>query len=62
LLVTASLFVLGGGVIHDFAFALLVGIGVGTYSSIFVAAPILLEFGPNLPEEEGPAAAQAKTA
>jgi preprotein translocase subunit SecF len=49
-------------VIHDFAFALLVGIGVGTYSSIFVAAPILLEFGPNLPEEEGPTAAQAKAA
>jgi preprotein translocase subunit SecF len=42
LLVVAALFVLGGGVIHDFAFALLVGIVVGTYSSIFVASPILL--------------------
>lgn len=62
LLVTASLFVLGGGVIHDFAFALLVGIGVGTYSSIFVAAPILLEFGPNLPEEEDLAPAEPKAA
>lgn len=42
LIVVAALFILGGGVIHDFAFALLVGILVGTYSSIFVASPILL--------------------
>jgi preprotein translocase subunit SecF len=45
LIVVAALFVLGGGVIHDFAFALLVGIIVGTYSSIFVASPILLLWG-----------------
>ena len=38
LIVVLALFVLGGGIIHDFAFALLVGIFVGTYSSIFVAA------------------------
>jgi preprotein translocase subunit SecF len=44
LLVVACLFVLGGSVIHDFALALLIGIGVGTYSSIFVASPILLGF------------------
>ena len=42
LIVVVALFVLGGGVIHDFAFALLIGIAVGTYSSIFVASPILL--------------------
>jgi preprotein translocase subunit SecF len=42
LIVVVALFVLGGGIIHDFAFALLVGIIVGTYSSIFVASPILL--------------------
>ncbi|MEJ2639227.1 MAG: protein translocase subunit SecF [Desulfosarcinaceae bacterium] len=42
LLVVVCLFTLGGGIIHDFAFALLVGIIVGTYSSIFVASPILL--------------------
>ena len=42
LFVVLALFFLGGGVIHDFAFALLVGIIVGTYSSIFVAGPILL--------------------
>jgi preprotein translocase subunit SecF len=42
LVVVVALFVLGGGIIHDFAFALLVGIFVGTYSSIYVASPILL--------------------
>jgi preprotein translocase subunit SecF len=33
---------MGGGVIQDFALALIVGVGVGTYSSIFVASPVLL--------------------
>jgi preprotein translocase subunit SecF len=42
LLVIVALFALGGGIIHDFAFAMLVGVVVGTYSSIFVASPILL--------------------
>ena len=42
LVVVVALFVLGGDVIHDFAFAMLVGILVGTYSSIFVASPIIL--------------------
>jgi preprotein translocase subunit SecF len=42
LIVITALFVLGGGVIHDFAFALMVGVVVGTYSSIFVASPILI--------------------
>jgi SecD/SecF fusion protein len=36
------LYVLGGPGIHAFAFALMVGIFVGTYSSIFVASPLLL--------------------
>ncbi len=44
LVVVIFLFVLGGTVIHDFAFALLVGIVVGTYSSIFVASPLLIVF------------------
>jgi len=44
LLVVLALLFLGGGVIHDFAFALTVGIIIGTYSSIFVASPILLLF------------------
>jgi SecD/SecF fusion protein len=41
-LTVASLFIWGGSVIHDFSFALLVGMLVGTYSSIFVASPLLL--------------------
>jgi len=42
LIVVVALYVLGGAVIHDFAFALLIGILVGSYSSVFVASPILL--------------------
>lgn len=42
LVVILSLVLLGGGVIHDFAFAMLVGVIVGTYSSIYIASPILL--------------------
>ncbi|MEE4252431.1 MAG: protein translocase subunit SecF [Desulfuromusa sp.] len=42
LLVVLALFILGGGVIHNFAFAMLIGVLVGTYSSIFVASPILI--------------------
>jgi preprotein translocase subunit SecF len=42
LAVVVSLFVLGGGIIHDFAFAMIVGVLVGTYSSIYVASPMLL--------------------
>ncbi len=39
---TLSLWLLGGPVIHDFAFAMTFGIVVGTYSSIFIASPILV--------------------
>ena len=42
ILVLFCLFFLGGGVIHDFAFALMVGVIVGTYSSIFIASPIVI--------------------
>ncbi len=38
----AALFFFGGPVLHDFAFAILIGVIVGTYSSIFIAAPIVL--------------------
>jgi SecD/SecF fusion protein len=41
LMTLLSLFILGGATIHDFSFALLAGIVFGTYSSIFVASPIL---------------------
>ncbi|RJQ15276.1 MAG: protein translocase subunit SecF [Nitrospiraceae bacterium] len=41
----AALFVLGGEVIHDFALAVMLGIIIGTYSSIFVASPVVLMLG-----------------
>lgn len=43
-LVLLALFFLGGAVIHDFAYILLVGVVIGTYSSIFIASPIVLLF------------------
>jgi preprotein translocase SecF subunit len=44
LVVVLSLFIFGGSVLHDFAFTLLVGIGFGTYSSIFVASALLIDW------------------
>ncbi|MCK5287150.1 MAG: protein translocase subunit SecF, partial [Thermodesulfovibrionia bacterium] len=40
-----ALFILGGGVIHDFAFAIMLGIIIGTYSSVFVASATVLMWG-----------------
>jgi len=40
--VVVTLYLLGGGIIHDFAFALIIGVVIGTYSSLYVASPILL--------------------
>ena len=42
LITVVTLFVLGGPVVHDFAFALIVGVVVGTYSSIYIASPIVI--------------------
>lgn len=42
LVVLTCLFFFGGDIIHDFSFALIIGIVVGTYSSIYVASPVLL--------------------
>jgi preprotein translocase subunit SecF len=42
LIVVAALFILGGPVIHNFAFALIIGVAVGTYSSIYIASPAVL--------------------
>jgi len=52
LVVLLCLFFLGGDIIHDFAFTLIIGIIIGTYSSIFVASPILLLFGVSAPDVE----------
>ena len=42
LLALAALYIFGGPVIRDFTFALIWGVLIGTYSSIFIASPILL--------------------
>ncbi len=44
LLTVLALYFLGGTVIHDFAFAFLIGVVIGTYSSIFVASPVVYEW------------------
>ena len=44
MMVVVILFIWGGEVINLFAFALIVGVFVGTYSSIFVASPVMLYF------------------
>lgn len=44
-LASFALFILGGSVIHDFAFTITMGVIFGTWSSIFVASPILIAFG-----------------
>jgi SecD/SecF fusion protein len=43
------LFIFGGEVTRGFAFAMLIGVVTGTYSSVFVAAPILMDFAKNKP-------------
>jgi len=57
-----SLFIFGGDVIHDFALAMLIGIVVGTYSSIYVAAPIIVSLTPpeHLAAPVAPLKAKAK--
>lgn len=45
LLAAGALFVFGGEVIHDFSLAIILGVVIGTYSSIFVASPIVLLWG-----------------
>jgi len=58
--VVFTLFTWGGEIIHPFAFTLLVGIIVGTYSSIFVASPTLLWFGFDVKRYHEKLAAKAK--
>jgi SecD/SecF fusion protein len=50
LLPVAALYLFGGDTLKDFAFALLVGIGAGSYSSIFLAAPLLAVLKEREPE------------
>jgi SecD/SecF fusion protein len=58
LMVVLIMYIFGGPGIHGFTFALLIGIIVGTYSTILIAAPILLvgtRQGPELQERAAPA-------
>ncbi|MBX2971032.1 MAG: protein translocase subunit SecDF [Cyclobacteriaceae bacterium] len=52
LLVVLVLLIFGGQVLAGFAFALLVGVAVGTYSSVFIAAPIVLDLDKKGQEKE----------
>lgn len=45
LLVLISLFIFGGDIIHNFSIALILGVVIGTYSSIFIASPVVLSLG-----------------
>jgi len=44
LMVVATLFIFGGAAIRDFAFTLMIGVVIGTYSSVYVASPILVDW------------------
>jgi len=50
LMVVVVLFLKGGGTLHDFAFALIIGIIVGTYSSVFIASAIYIFFYKHMPK------------
>ncbi|HEY0680252.1 MAG TPA: protein translocase subunit SecDF [Chitinophagaceae bacterium] len=56
------LFIVGGEVTRGFAFAMLIGVLTGIYSSIFVAAPILVDFAKNKPLGQMDAATTAADA
>jgi len=69
-LATLSLFIFGGGEIHDFAFTFLVGIITGTYSSIYIASALVLWWhkgqrppigGAPIPAQQSAAAATVRT-
>ena len=51
-LVVVVLYVFGGEGVHLFAFVMVVGVVVGTYSSIYIASPLLLMFGEGAPKTE----------
>jgi preprotein translocase subunit SecF len=60
LLVIISILTLGGGLIRDFAFALAIGVVVGTYSSIFVASPLVYYMDQYLKRKEATRAREAR--
>jgi preprotein translocase subunit SecF len=58
LIALLSLYILGGEVIRGFTFAMIWGVFVGTYSSIFVAAPVLILLGAKSEQVQKPVAAE----
>jgi SecD/SecF fusion protein len=56
------LFIFGGEVTRGFAFAMLIGVITGTYSTIFVAAPVLIDLAKDKPLSGMTEAAPAKSA
>ena len=63
LLSLAALMIFGSGDIFDFAFALFIGVIVGTYASVFIATPVMLAIHPKtqLPAATAPAAPAKKS-
>jgi len=59
LIVLLSLYLYAGEVVHDFSWVLLIGIVVGTYSSIFVAAPLVVEWQKRVAEREAAKASRS---
>ena len=62
LLVVAALWVLGGGIIRDFAIALFAGVIIGTYSSVAIASPTYLWLRQRQAAKESPSDASVVTA
>ena len=61
-LVVGVLYIFGGEGVHLFAFVMVVGVVVGTYSSIYIASPLLIMFGEGAPKTERAKAAAAQAA
>lgn len=60
MLAALALFLFGGEVIKGFSLALLIGVGIGTYSSIYISAPVLLYFNLRRERSEGAQSAPAQ--
>ena len=61
LLVLVFLFFMGGETIHDFAFALIIGIIIGTYSSIYIGAPLVVEWKTRIEDARAESAPRRKS-
>jgi len=61
LFVVLCLYTLGGDVINDFSFALMIGVIVGTYSSVYIASPVALFFHNLMPAEKAAAHTGARS-